>query len=158
MFRKMRRFKQELPKEECIGILIEEKRGVLSVIGDGGYPYGVPIDFFFDKDGGKLYFHSAKVGHKIDAITSCDKVCFTVWRPERLSEDGWSWYAASVIAMGRAELVDDTQKTLSALRKLGLKYYPDKDGVEREIEKDSARVQIIEMSIEHLTGKRVHEK
>ena len=44
MFRKMRRFKQELSAEKCAEILQTEPRGVLAVLGDGGYPYTVPLD------------------------------------------------------------------------------------------------------------------
>ena len=68
MFRKMRRFKQQLTAEECVAILKREKRGVLSVIGDDGYPYGMPLDHYYDEGSGKLYFHCAKAGHKLDAI------------------------------------------------------------------------------------------
>lgn len=76
MFRKMRRFKQEISKEECIEILKTEKRGVLSVIGDNDYPYAVPINFYYNDEDGKIYLHGAKEGHKIDSIKSCNKVCF----------------------------------------------------------------------------------
>ena len=53
MFRKMRRFKQEISQEECIRVLKEQPRGVLSIIGEDGYPYGVPLDHWYDeKDAG----------------------------------------------------------------------------------------------------------
>ena len=68
MFRKMRRFKQQISVAECIEILKNTKRGVLSLIGDDGYPYGIPIDHWYCEDDGKIYFHGAKEGHKIDAI------------------------------------------------------------------------------------------
>ena len=68
MFRKMRRFKQELSKEECMEILKNEPRGVLSVLGDDGYPYGMPVTHWYNEKNGKIYFHGAKSGHKIDAI------------------------------------------------------------------------------------------
>lgn len=76
MFRKMRRYKQALELPECIDILKKEVRGVLSVIGDGGYPYGVPIDYWYDESNGCIYFHGAKEGHKIDALRACDKASF----------------------------------------------------------------------------------
>ena len=79
MFRPMRRIKQQVSDEECIRILKEEKRAALSVIGGDGYPYTVPIDFYYDESDGRIYLHCAKTGHKIDAIKKCDKVCFTVW-------------------------------------------------------------------------------
>lgn len=62
MFRKMLRFQQQLADEECIGILKNEPRGVLSVLGDDGYPYGVPINHYYCEDDGKLYFHGGKKG------------------------------------------------------------------------------------------------
>ena len=49
MFREMRRFKQQIPNEECIEILKSEPRGVLSVLGDEGYPYGVPLDHWYSE-------------------------------------------------------------------------------------------------------------
>ena len=53
-----------------------DRRGVLSVIGDDGYPYGVPINYVYDEKENALYFHGAKEGHKIDAIKKSGKVCF----------------------------------------------------------------------------------
>lgn len=158
MFRKMRRFKQELSVEECVSVLNREKRGVLSVIGDDGYPYGVPMNYFYDSTANKLYFHSAKEGHKVDAIKTCDKVSFTVWSQKQKGDDGWSWYVDSVIAMGRAELICDFDKTVESVRKIGMKYNPKPDDVEREINEAAGRVLIIAVTIEHMSGKSVHEK
>ena len=76
MFRKMRRFKQQLEESECIELLKSEPRGVLSLIGDNGYPYGIPMDHFYCEENGRLYFHCAKEGHKIDALTACDKASY----------------------------------------------------------------------------------
>ena len=78
MFRGMRRFKQQVSEEECIRVLKEQPRGVLSMIGDDGYPYGIPLDHWYCEENGRLYFHGAKEGHKIDAVTRCDKVSFCV--------------------------------------------------------------------------------
>ncbi len=75
-FRKMRRFKQQLSEESCVEILKNEPRGVMAVAGENGYPYAFPIDFVYD--GGRLYFHCAKEGHKLDALKNCDKVSFCV--------------------------------------------------------------------------------
>ena len=68
MFRPMRRFKQQLSKEECEEILNNCKSGVLAVIGDSGYPYAVPLSYVYFND--KIYFHCAKEGHKVDAIAN----------------------------------------------------------------------------------------
>ena len=155
--RPMRRFKQELPREDCVRLMQTEKRGVLSVIGDGGYPYGIPLDFYYDAAEDAIYFHCAKVGHKIDAIRACDKVCFTVCEQGVQKED-WSYHVRSVICFGRAELVEDAVRTCEKARQIGLKYYPDAESVEEELHKDVHRVQIVAIHIEHMTGKLVHEK
>lgn len=158
MFRKMRRFKQAVSKEECINILNTEKRGVLSVIGDNGYPYSIPMDFYYDENENKIYFHSAKEGHKIDSIKTCGKACFTTWNKGFQREGDWAWYVTSIVAMGKAELVNDDNIVYEKIRKLGLKYYPSAEEVDVEIKKDIHRVQIIALAIEHMTGKLVHEK
>ena len=49
MFKKMRRFKQQISKEKCMEILANEPYGVLSLISDTGYPYGFPITHWYDK-------------------------------------------------------------------------------------------------------------
>ena len=78
MFREMRRKKQQLTTEECVEILKQEPRGILSMLGDDGYPYGIPMTHWYCEENGHLYFHGAKEGHKIDAIEKCDKVSFCV--------------------------------------------------------------------------------
>ncbi len=70
MFREMRRKKQQLSFEECQEILNNEVRGVLSVIGDNGYPYGIPINYKYSTTENKIYFHGAKKGHKIKQFSA----------------------------------------------------------------------------------------
>lgn len=158
MFRKMRRFKQEVSQEECVDILKTEKRGVLSVIGDEGYPYAIPMDFYYDAEEKKIYFHAAREGHKMDAIKRCDKVCFTTWNRGFQKEGDWAWNVTSVVVMGRAELVSDTELANEKLRKLALKYYPTVEEVEAEMQRDAHRVQMIAIRMEHMTGKLVNGK
>ena len=157
MFRPMRRFKQQISHEECVKILTEEKRGVLSVNGDDGYPYGVPINFWYDSDADRIYFHCAKAGHKLDAMTRDDKVCFTVYNSGFQKED-WSYYVTSVIVFGRARVMTDESKMREKIKKFGMKYYPTESEVDEEIRKDFPRVNMVEITIEHMTGKLVHEK
>lgn len=156
MFRDMRRFKQQLPQEECERILREGRRGVLAVLGDGGYPYAVPLNFVYDN--GCIYFHSALQGHKIEAIRNYNKGSFCVTELRELSDDGWSYYFNSVIAFGRfRELTDDAEKT-DKLRLLGNKYFPTEDMTESDIAENAARCTVTELRIEHMTAKRVHER
>jgi len=158
MFRPMRRKKQEISKEECLRILREEKRGVLAVAGDDGYPYAVPLDFYYDEDEEIIYFHGAREGHKIDAIKRCDKVCFTVYNQGYQKDGDWSYYVTSVIVFGRAALVTDEAVTYEKSRALGEKYFPTQEEVERELKQAVSRVQIVAISIDHMTGKLVHEQ
>lgn len=155
MFRSMRRFKQHLTDEECTGILTEETRGVLSLSGDDGYPYGVPMNFVYAD--GCLYFHTALSGHKLDAVSSCDKASFCVLDKGEKPADDWAYYFNSVIVFGRIRIVDEAEK-LTRLRQLGLKYYPTSAEVDAEIQKNAARCHILELRIEHMTGKHVHER
>ena len=154
-FRAMRRFKQQLTDEECIELLKKEPRGVLSVLGDDGYPYGIPIDFVYDQ--GKLYFHCAKEGHKIDAIRSCDKASFSLI-DEGVRKDGdWPLHFKSVILFGRIRILEDREEILSKVRLLGLKYFPSPEEVEEELRHSGNRVCCLELSVEHMTGKRIKE-
>ncbi len=158
MFRDMRRRKQLVSDNECREILKSEKRGVLSVIGDDGYPYGVPMNFYYDEEENTLYFHGAKQGHKIDAIKRCAKVCFTTWNRGSQKDGDWAFYLTSVIAMGEAELVDDVAVVCEKAHKIADKYFPSKEEIEAEWQKDGNRIQIIAVHIQHMTGKLVHEK
>lgn len=82
MFRPVRRIKNALGEEATKEILRSARRGVLAVNGDGGYPYAIPINYLYDEEAGKIYFHGAKAGHKADSINKCDKVCFTAYGDE----------------------------------------------------------------------------
>ena len=156
MFRKMRRFKQALSSEECAELLKTEKRGVLSVNGDDGYPYGVPLNFYYDEEKGSIYFHSAKAGHKVDAMNADDKVCFTVFEKEGESAGDWSFYVNSVICFGRACELEGEEKERAA-RLFGAKYMP-ADELEFEMGEPFTRVRMTGIKIEHMSGKHVHEK
>ncbi|MBQ0078317.1 MAG: pyridoxamine 5'-phosphate oxidase family protein [Eubacterium sp.] len=158
MFREMRRFKQQVSAEECKKVLREEARGVMSMIGDNGYPYGIPLDFYYDEEDNAIYFHAAKEGHKIDAIKACDKVCFTTWNTGFQKDGDWAWNVTSVVLFGKAELVEDRELTSVKTRALAEKYYPTKEEVDVEMANDIDRVQLIAIHIEHMTGKLVNEK
>ena len=158
MFREMRRFKQQVSAEKCIEILKNEWRGVLALLGDDGYPYTVPLDFFYDEDDGKIYFHCAKEGHKIDAIEKCDKASFCVMDQGFKKDGDWAMNITSVVCFGRIKKVEDFEKTKAKVCKLGAKYYPTLADVDIEWEHAKNRVQCLELTIEHMTGKLVNEK
>ena len=159
MFRDMRRKKQQLSEEDCARILREEKRGALAVVGDEGYPYAIPINFWYDETENAIYFHCAREGHKIDALKADSKACFTAWTDGVREEGEWWFHVESVVAMGRAELVSPSEeaRVLEKLRRLGSKYFPADELTEREISQYASRVQLVALHIEHLTGKHVRD-
>ncbi|MBR1403601.1 MAG: pyridoxamine 5'-phosphate oxidase family protein [Treponema sp.] len=158
MFRQMRRFKQQVSNEKCIEILKNEPRGVLAVLGDDGYPYTIPIDFYYDEGDGKIYFHGAKEGHKIDSIEKYDKASFCVMDKGFKKDGDWALNITSVVAFGRIRKVTDAEKTKEKVCALGRKYHPTAEAVEIEWENAKNRVLCLELEIEHMTGKLVNEK
>ena len=157
MFRKMLRQKQALTEAECIGILKSEPRGVLSVIGDDGYPYGMPMNFYYCEEDGKLYFHGGKKGHKIDAIKACDKVSFCVYDSGYRREGEWALNIKSVIVFGRAEFIEDHSKAIEMSRALSYKYTDDAEYIEDEIKRCEAGTLCFTLTPEHISGKLVNE-
>jgi len=157
MFRKMRRFKQQISEEKCREILKNEPRGVLSLLGDDGYPYGLPITHYYSEEDGKIYFHGTKEGHKIDAIKACDKASFCVYDEGYREEDQWALNINSVVVFGRIRLVTDDEKAKEICRNLCLKFTEDEEYFNKEMENAFSRVQCLELEIEHMTGKLVNE-
>ena len=157
MFRTMRRFKQSISEEECKRILKEEPRGVLSLLGDDGYPYGIPLSHWYSEKDGKIYFHGAKEGHKIDAIKACEKASFCVYDKGFRREGEWALNIKSVIVFGRVKIVEDHERAIEITRKLSYKFTDDTAYIEREIENSGPGVLVFELIPEHMTGKLVNE-
>ena len=157
MFRKMRRIKQQITEDECIRILKENPRGVLSMIGDDGYPYGIPLNLFYSEDDGMLYFHCAKTGHKLDAIKACDKVSFCVYDKGYRKEGEWALNINSVVIFGRMKFVTDEEKTREICINLARKFTDDEEYLEKELKYSLPNVQCLELIPEHITGKLVNE-
>ena len=157
MFRELVRKKQQISQEECIQILKNEKRGVLSVHGDGGYPYGMPLNHYYCEEDGKLYFHSGMTGHKIDALRQNSKVSYCVYDEGYRKEGEWALNIRSVILFGRIEFLEDREKIYEISRKLSYKFTDDTAYIEREIEHSGPRTLMFALTIEHMTGKLVNE-
>ena len=152
MFREMRRKNQQLSQEECRQVLDRGSSGVLALLGDGGYPYAVPLSYVYD--GKKIYFHCAKTGHKLDAIRRESKVSFCVIDLDQVLPEKYTTCYRSVIAFGRARILEDEAEKRLALEKLAAKYSPEQtEGRRLEIEKELDAVCMVEIQIEHLTGK-----
>ena len=157
MFREMRRGKQALTEDEAKEILYAGSSGVLALSGDNEYPYALPISYVYDGD--KLYFHCAKTGHKIDAIKRNDKASFCVIAQDIISPEEYTTHFKSVIIFGRVRIIDDEIQKLSAIRKLAERYAPNDSKANREtmISKEWAPLCMLEMSMEHVSGKQARE-
>ncbi len=157
MFREMRRKKQMLSIDECIEILHKGTSGVLALLGDHDYPYAVPISYVYCN--AKLYFHSAKSGHKIDAIKKSSKASFCVIDQDNIIPEEYTTYFRSVIAFGQIHVMENETEIKKAIEDLAKKYYPDDNetGRNAEIERGWNRLCMIELSIDHLSGKEAIE-
>lgn len=156
MFREIRRWKQRISEDECIRILKEQPRGVLSMIGDDGYPYGIPMNHLYMEDG-HLYFHGGKEGHRIDAIKKCDKVSYCVYDQGYRREGEWALNINSVVVFGRIRIVDDEEKMRKICILLTRKFTDDEEYLKTEMANDFSRVCCLELVPEYMTGKLVNE-
>ncbi len=157
MFRQLQRKNKELSREECISILKDEKRGVLSVIGDEGYPYGMPMNHLYGDDG-NIYFHCGRSGHRLDSLEKCDKVSFCVCDKGTEPEGKWALEFRSVIAFGRVEVIDDADTVVSVSEKLCRKFTDDEAYIRKEIDCFAHETLILRLTPEHICGKRVVEE
>ena len=157
MFRELVRKKQQLSQEECEAILAGQLRGVLSVAGDDGYPYGVPINHYYCPEDGKLYFHSGAFGHKIDAIKRCDKASFCCMDGGTRREGEWALSIRSVIVFGHIEIIEDREKIYEISRLLSLKFTDDQAYIEKEIRTAGPRTFMFALVPENICGKLVNE-
>ena len=157
MFRPMRRSRQALGIDACKEVLSRGTSGVLALLGDGGWPYAVPMSYAFD--GEKLYFHCAREGHKLDAIRREARASFCVVDRDEVVPAEYTTYFRSVIAFGRVRVIEDEAQKRAAIELLARRYFP-QDSAEnrhRAIEREWAGLCMLEMDIEHLSGKEAVE-
>lgn len=154
MFREMRRKKQALTTTECRQILQEATSGVLALDGDGGYPYAVPLSYVLSGD--KIYFHCAKAGHKLDAIARNEKASFCVIGQDHVIPERFTTDYKSVIVFGTIRIMDEGAAKDQAIRELACRYAPDLPSaqVEEEIGRYQRSLCMLELSIDHMSGKK----
>jgi nitroimidazol reductase NimA-like FMN-containing flavoprotein (pyridoxamine 5'-phosphate oxidase superfamily) len=151
----MRRSRQSLSEEETKAVLARGQNGVLACLGDGGYPYAVPLSYVYLN--GRIYFHSAKEGHKIDAITGNPKVSFAVIDEDTIVSEEYTSYFRSAIVFGRARVADGEERQ-EAFRALVDKYAGDRPEEERSrTAAECERACIVAIDIDHVTGKEARE-
>ena len=157
MFREMRRKRQMLSEDDCKIILREGTSGVLALSGDDGYPYAVPLSYVYD--GEKIFFHCAKSGHKLDAIRRNPKASFCVIGQDKVVPEEYTTYYRSVIAFGTVRILEDDREKYDSVQEIALKYAPLDTEEQRRaaIEREWGGLCMLEMTIEHLTGKEARE-
>ncbi len=156
MFREMRLKDQLMPDADTIDVIKKNGSGTLSVIGDGGYPYGVPLNYAYAD--GKLYFHCAKTGHKLDAIKKESKVCFTIIDADDVLPEEFNTLYRSAVVFGKARILEDENEMKDALRVILDKYSPEfKESGEKYIKAMFAEVCVFIVDIDHITGKMAEE-
>ena len=157
MFREMRRKRQMLSEDDCKIILREGTSGVLALSGDDGYPYAVPLSYVYD--GEKIFFHCAKSGHKLDAIRRNPKASFCVIGQDKVVPEEYTTYYRSVIAFGTVRILEDDREKYDSVQEIALKYAPLDTEEQRRasIEREWSGLCMLEMTVEHLTGKEARE-
>lgn len=157
MFRELTRIKQKISNKECIEILKNEKRGVLSINGLNGYPYGIPLNHYYNEEDNRIYFHSGKIGYKIDSLKENNKVCYTVYDKGYLKDDFWALNVKSVIIFGSVYFVNDINKIEEISRKLSYKFINDEKYINNEINRSLKNTLMFYIEIENMCGKLVNE-
>lgn len=157
MFRELARKNKQLSMETCVELLKTETRGVLSVLGDEGYPYGTPMNHWYNEEDGKIYFHCGKVGHRLDALRKCEKVSFCVYDQGYRKENEWALNVKSVVVFGKMEIVDDMERIVDIARKLSYKFTQDEEYIQKEIDHHAKGTLLLVLTPEHICGKAVTE-
>jgi len=157
MFREMIRKNKQISLEECICVLQREKRGVLSVIGDDGYPYGMPMNHWYNEEDGCIYFHTGNGGHRLDALKKCSKASFCTYDQGVSQDGGWALTVNSVIVFGTVEITDDLDTVIDITTKLSHKFTSDEEYIRREIEQHGKRTILLKLVPQHMCGKSVTE-
>lgn len=149
MFREMRRKKAAMNEAATYELLKRCEEGVLGTIGTNGYPYTIPLNYVLYNN--KIYFHSAKEGHKLSNIESNPNVSFTVYDNVEIIEESFTTNYQSVIVFGKAKIIPGNKEVLIELIK---KYSSNflSEGI-KYVEKDFHTTHLIEITIEHITGK-----
>ena len=158
MFRELNRKTKEIFRSECEEILQREKRGILSVNGDNGFPYSMPMNHYYNPEDGCIYFHCGRArSHRLDALAASDKVCFCVCENGVRAEGDWELTVRSVVVFGRVEIVDDLDAIREICAALSRRFTDDEAYIEREIEAFAESTYLLRLRPENICGKTVKE-
>ena len=157
MFRELVRKNKQLSEEACIEVLKNETRGVLSVLGDDDYPYGMPMNFWYNEEDGNIYFHCGNIGHRLEALQKHNKVSFCTYDKGTREEGEWAWKVKSVIVFGKIEITSDINEITDIVTKLSYRFVQDDEYIKEEIRLHGHRTLLMKLVPEHMCGKLVTE-
>lgn len=157
MFRELIRKNKQLSMQDCIQILEQETRGVLSVLGNDGYPYGMPMNHWYNEEDGSIYFHCGKIGHRLDALNRNNRVSFCAYDKGTRVDGDWALLVKSVVVFGRIDIIDDLEQIADIAAKLSHKFTQDDAYIQKEIELHAHKTLLLRLTPEHICGKLVTE-
>jgi nitroimidazol reductase NimA-like FMN-containing flavoprotein (pyridoxamine 5'-phosphate oxidase superfamily) len=155
----IRRKDRIMPEEDAWALLRGGEYGTLATVGADGQPYAVPVSYVVMD--GRIYFHCARSGRKLEHIAFCPKVCFcVVGKTQPVYDNGFSTYYESAVVFGSAREVADTEPAwLESLLRLAEKYLPGHmDKAEGSIAKAKQRTAVYAISIDRISGKAKRKK
>ena len=157
MFRELSRKSKQLPNEVCIDLLKTETRGILSVLGDEGYPYGTPMNHYYCEEDGCIYFHCGRAGHRLDALRKQNKVSFCVYDRGYRNEGEWALNVRSVVVFGHMEIIDDLNEVIRIVTPLCHKFTQDEAYIRNEMTRSAGGTLLLKLIPDHMCGKLVNE-
>ena len=157
MYPEMRRKKQALDPAACDAILEAGTSGVLALSGADGQPYAVPLSYVYR--GGKVYFHCAKAGYKLDLLAQNPKASFCVIGQDQVVPEKYTTHFRSVIVFGTVRELTDPAEKRAAIEALARRYAPDEpaEGIDAEIARYWDALCMLELAPEQITGKQCIE-
>ena len=149
MFKPLRKPEREMSKEFVEAILDGADYGVLFLLTEDGYPYGVPVNFVYHNNA--IYFHGGKAGLKYTSALSHPKACFTIVTKHLVLPKQYTTAYQSVIAFGTISFVEDKDEATQVFcdKFVG----PHKEEAKRRINAGLDYMALYKFEIEHITGK-----
>lgn len=148
----MRRKDRQMPEKFAWEVVDRCEYAFLSMTGEDGTPYGVPITIV--RDGRAVYFHSAMEGRKVRCLRQNPRVCLTCVGNTEIQQDRFTTLYECAVAFGTASEVTEETEKIQALRILCQRHTPaNMENFDKAIEKSLARTGIWKIVVEEISGK-----
>ena len=157
MFRELTRKNKQISNEKCIEILKTETRGILSVNGENGFPYGMPMNHYYCEKTNKIYFHCGKTGYRLDCLKNDNKASFCIYTKGTKKETDWALDVESVIIFGEIKIIEEQETVRSIATKLSHKFTDDEEYINNEIKNYLNETLLLELTPLHICGKLIKE-